>query len=99
ALVCAGGVRGRPEVDLLVGPLNLNVLFFSSRRRHTRWGRDWSSDVCSSDLGQIVRFTAAELERHGMLELVKIEVAGEDRQSVVQGKSVDLGGRRIIKKK
>src|SRR5439155_7724672 len=25
--------------------------FFSSRRRHTRWPRDWSSDVCSSDLG------------------------------------------------
>src|SRR5690554_607135 len=25
-------------------------LFFSSRRRHTRCGRDWSSDVCSSDL-------------------------------------------------
>src|SRR5712675_2817119 len=26
--------------------------FFSSRRRHTRCSRDWSSDVCSSDLGQ-----------------------------------------------
>src|SRR6266702_5664719 len=26
--------------------------FFSSRRRHTRWPRDWSSDVCSSDLAQ-----------------------------------------------
>src|SRR5690606_40345344 len=25
--------------------------FFSSRRRHTRFSRDWSSDVCSSDLG------------------------------------------------
>src|SRR6266508_1837287 len=27
--------------------------FFSSRRRHTRWPRDWSSDVCSSDLEQL----------------------------------------------
>src|SRR2546429_6769096 len=27
--------------------------FFSSRRRHTRCSRDWSSDVCSSDLVQI----------------------------------------------
>src|SRR6267143_2791332 len=27
------------------------VFFFSSRRRHTRWNCDWSSDVCSSDLG------------------------------------------------
>src|SRR5947209_10752072 len=26
------------------------VFFFSSRRRHTRCWRDWSSDVCSSDL-------------------------------------------------
>src|SRR5207302_6872453 len=27
-----------------------SVFFFSSRRRHTRFSRDWSSDVCSSDL-------------------------------------------------
>src|SRR2546429_5278708 len=27
-----------------------SVFFFSSRRRHTRCSRDWSSDVCSSDL-------------------------------------------------
>src|SRR5690625_6821164 len=26
--------------------------FVSSRRRHTRWPRDWSSDVCSSDLAE-----------------------------------------------
>src|SRR5690606_40114760 len=26
------------------------VFFFSSRRRHTRFSRDWNSDVCSSDL-------------------------------------------------
>src|SRR5215203_505673 len=29
-----------------------SVFFFSSRRRHTRYWRDWSSDVCSSDLGK-----------------------------------------------
>src|SRR3989442_15828953 len=28
----------------------MRFFFFSSRRRHTRCGRDWSSDVCSSDL-------------------------------------------------
>src|SRR2546429_5810143 len=28
----------------------LLIVFFSSRRRHTRCSRDWSSDVCSSDL-------------------------------------------------
>src|SRR5699024_11815927 len=31
-------------------PVALFFFFFSSRRRHTRSKRDWSSDVCSSDL-------------------------------------------------
>src|SRR3989442_2828904 len=35
--------------------------FFSSRRRHTRCGRDWSSDVCSSDL--FLRLTNPAQER------------------------------------
>src|SRR5690606_40981648 len=29
-----------------------SFFFFSSRRRHTRFSRDWSSDVCSSDLAK-----------------------------------------------
>src|SRR3712207_4251776 len=33
--------------------------FFSSRRRHTRYWRDWSSDVCSSDLVRILRDAGA----------------------------------------
>src|SRR5690606_40842162 len=41
--------------------------FFSSRRRHTRFSRDWSSDVCSSDLAS--RFGAALLE--GLFPLAK----------------------------
>src|SRR5699024_11714209 len=32
------------------GPVLASAFFFSSRRRHTRSKRDWSSDVCSSDL-------------------------------------------------
>src|SRR5256885_10380749 len=37
------------------------IFFFSSRRRHTRLQGDWSSDVCSSDLGfgALVAFEAA----------------------------------------
>src|SRR5690606_40794407 len=40
-------------------PLTLAFLFFffSSRRRHTRFSRDWSSDVCSSDLSELKRNT------------------------------------------
>src|SRR5688500_20157907 len=30
----------------------MSLFFFSSRRRHTRLQGDWSSDVCSSDLGR-----------------------------------------------
>src|SRR2546421_2743514 len=36
--------------------------FFSSRRRHTRSDRDWSSDVCSSDLITIVDSPGGKLE-------------------------------------
>src|SRR5699024_3387082 len=35
----------------------LVFFFFSSRSRHTRSKRDWSSDVCSSDLLRLLRFT------------------------------------------
>src|SRR3712207_7139302 len=35
---------------MLVSSLYMLFFFFSSRRRHTRYWRDWSSDVCSSDL-------------------------------------------------
>src|SRR5258707_6501582 len=41
--------------------------FFSSRRRHTRYWRDWSSDVCSSDL-------EAALERLVLLDVLAILV-------------------------
>src|SRR2546429_3735127 len=34
--------------------------FFSSRRRHTRCSRDWSSDVCSSDLRALSHWRANE---------------------------------------
>src|SRR3989442_6706584 len=48
----------RTLVDLLifgvVVDLVVPVFFFSSRRRHTRCGRDWSSDVCSSDLVSLI---------------------------------------------
>src|SRR5690348_17964113 len=34
------------------------MFFFSSRRRHTIWTGDWSSDVCSSDLWEVCHSTA-----------------------------------------
>src|SRR5688572_31670129 len=48
-----GGTR-LPFIDIFVEIAELYFhifFFFSSRRRHTRFDCDWSSDVCSSDLG------------------------------------------------
>src|SRR2546428_4252905 len=47
--------------------LVLSCFFFSSRRRHTRSDRDWSSDVCSSDLITRVRmaeYSEAQIEAY-----------------------------------
>src|SRR2546429_5139556 len=41
------------------------LFFFSSRRRHTRCSRDWSSDVCSSDLLNVTETYAPFLEFGG----------------------------------
>src|SRR5687768_18378891 len=82
--------------------------FFSSRRRHTRCSRDWSSDVCSSDLGLdlkpgdvAARANFCTLDAKGIVTdrragRIETEVRSEERRV---GKSVDLGGRRISKKK
>src|SRR3712207_7557144 len=100
--------------------------FFSSRRRHTRYWRDWSSDVCSSDLAAPSQYHApagglyqrprdvdaggrcrgdagdqggARRVRLDGRDLVHEVDDRPDRKSVGEGKSVDFGGRRIIKKK
>src|SRR5687768_18496871 len=80
--------------------------FFSSRRRHTRCSRDWSSDVCSSDLALLISFIfdfGQYWMHRGMhnwyplwLTHAPHHYRSEERRV---GKSVDLGGRRIIKKK
>src|SRR5947209_12778052 len=72
--------------------------FFSSRRRHTRYWRDWSSDVCSSDLARnrdALEAAAKEVGRAGGQALAVPKIG----RASCRGKSVDLGGRRIIKKK
>src|SRR5439155_9761312 len=48
------------------GWIGKSVFFFSSRRRHTRWPRDWSSDVCSSDLLKPFRLGQLDLFDEGV---------------------------------
>src|SRR5690606_40173249 len=47
--------------------------FFSSRRRHTRFSRDWSSDVCSSDLylktTKTIKMEALKLNKETAIKL------------------------------
>src|SRR2546430_5462528 len=45
------GPGGPPDCRRGVSGAGAPMFFFSSRRRHTRFDCDWSSDVCSSDLG------------------------------------------------
>src|SRR4051812_50142256 len=75
--------------------------FFSSRRRHTRLTCDWSSDVCSSDLTMGQQTPAASSRGRGDREAAAgrppLEALQIGRASCRE--SVDLGGRRVIKKK
>src|SRR5690625_2401673 len=55
----------------MVSSLLCFAFFFSSGRRHTRWPRDWSSDVCSSDL-----FDDVVSDMHHLVEHVQRENRG-----------------------
>src|SRR5947209_1831861 len=62
--------------------------FFSSRRRHTRYWRDWSSDVCSSDLASaapmrdVTAMTKAPLAAYPALRLRRLRQADWVRRLV-----------------
>src|SRR5437868_14179698 len=79
--------------------------FFSSRRRHTRSKRDWSSDVCSSDLSTRTprpQRSASAGVSHSSRRAQSISAAPASAKigrASCREKSVDLGGSRIIKKK
>src|SRR3712207_4323319 len=58
--------------NITMAMTDLGVLcidFFSSRRRHTRYWRDWSSDVCSSDLQTAVHVHGDEVDEQAQREL------------------------------
>src|SRR6266498_5183932 len=63
--------------------------FFSSRRRHTRCGRDWSSDVCSSDLSDVLRRRVKAIHRGNGDEAIELV---DDRR--VKFKARTQGGGR-----
>src|SRR5258707_4594917 len=66
--------------------------FFSSRRRHTRYWRDWSSDVCSSDLVKRLKKSIARLIAALEKELAELDDDIDDavRSSPVWREKEDL---------
>src|SRR2546429_2338945 len=60
----------------------LFIFFFSSRRRHTRCSRDWSSDVCSSDLLRLELLGGHG--RHGAGEIPPVGGTIPDRDDRIQ---------------
>src|SRR5690625_4604765 len=62
------------------------LFFFSSRRRHTRWPRDWSSDVCSSDLNANVNLPLETVA----VEYNNNEVDTTDMMNTVKKMGYDL---------
>src|SRR6266508_6753692 len=61
------GILYAEYVIVIQKSLVVNLCFvLSSRRRHTRWPRDWSSDVCSSDLEAGALVVAAEGDVHDL---------------------------------
>src|SRR5690606_39396214 len=72
--------------------------FFSSRRRHTRFSRDWSSDVCSSDLGNIVEDTFGieyKFVEHDSPDHIIVEIINEDTWQPDEVKCVLPGGTEL----
>src|SRR2546427_2963255 len=85
--------------------------FFSSRRRHTRFDCDWSSDVCSSDLHHLGRGHDAELARVELARLAQdfaqhlvadaahgLHMRSEEHTSELQSQS-NLVCRLLLEKK
>src|SRR5258708_22703974 len=87
-----------------------SLFFFFQAEDGIRDSSVWSSDVCSSDLERsssgrpaTLASRAASFSRSTSYRparpMARLQPSCSDRKSVVEGKSVDLGGRRIIKKK
>src|SRR3712207_2826805 len=71
------------------------VFFFSSRRRHTRYWRDWSSDVCSSDLadtaiGELIAEAMDKVGKEGVITVEESNTFGLELE-LTEGMRFDKG--------
>src|SRR5690606_40762579 len=66
------------------------LFFFSSRRRHTRFSRDWSSDVCSSDLG------SRGGEQNQRLQALENKLSEQRELIATQQRQIDHTARELL---
>src|SRR5690606_40094514 len=81
-------------IHLYLFCLFIFFFFFSSRRRHTRFSRDWSSDVCSSDLimpGSLVEWQG---RTYKVIDIHSIRIFGRTNHVEVVLQSTDEGVER-----
>src|SRR5258707_11043909 len=80
---------------MYAGISSLCAFFFSSRRRHTRYWRDWSSDVCSSDLRRDNTMIVREIGRTLDIGLQQLASVTPDEAFAVtaQGELVEMSNK------
>src|SRR5206468_8341886 len=95
------------DQDLITGrEFGVYFFFFSSRRRHTRSDRDWSSDVCSSDLRPVTdavpddEHVAGERAQHQEVALSEIHELGRlvDEDEAQSHQTIDAADRQTIQR-
>src|SRR2546430_7095915 len=71
----------------------LIFFFFSSRRRHTRFDCDWSSDVCSSDLDELIDelFVNRFLDKHTRAAQTNLSLVCERRADTASDGGIEIG--------
>src|SRR3989475_8066841 len=83
--------------DLTVTGVQTCAFFFSSRRRHTRFDCDWSSDVCSSDLAAPVRAGRGALagrpdrDRRHVQREPGLAALGPRLKTALRGNEIEIG--------
>src|SRR5260370_1488250 len=70
------------------------ALFISSRRRHTRFKCDWSSDVCSSDLGR--NFAELALDAGAREHMQRLALRAARRAGLARDNIVDDEDRKSV---
>src|SRR5256886_10799893 len=97
--ICVIGFYGKSLKSACFVGLIILCFFFSSRRRHTRFDCDWSSDVCSSDLHYMLNSIVVAYGGHtGDDDAVEHVVPDDGERRAVVLKVEGRGGRPEVQR-